>query len=459
LLIKKDFMKKIVLLVLAGSIMAAAYSQDNGQTRYSVSGGVLGAANFSKFRVDNDDASEIKYDTKTGWAVGAWLNLPVGTAFSIEPQLQYSTYQYRTSSTTTLLLNEGRIRYISVPLLLKLHAGDKVAITAGPQVDFVVATDDERNIATDEDFKGTSFSLHGGLELFPRGRVALFGRYVHGLTNMDEGGNHASGMEFRNSNFQVGLKLRLFGGKTSTYQATDVVADSDGDGINDDVDKCPNQFGLARYNGCPIPDSDGDGINDEADKCPNQAGVAKYEGCPIPDSDGDGINDEEDKCPTQAGIAANEGCPVSDRDNDGIADADDKCPDIAGIAANNGCPEVSANVTKSLGTAAQNIKFGTRNATLTTRSNASLDQIVRLMNENPGMKIRVEAHTDNVGEEDANEDLSSSRAEAVKAYLVSKGIAEDRIRTEGFGEEMPIADNNTAAGRAKNNRIEIKIEF
>jgi outer membrane protein OmpA-like peptidoglycan-associated protein len=351
-------------------------------------------------------------------------------------------------------LNEGRIRYISLPVLLKLHTGEKFAITAGPQIDFAVNVNDERNIITEEDINKTSFSLSGGLELFPRGKVTIFGRYIHGFSNMDARENHTSTTEYKNQNIQLGLKLRLFGGQKTVYEATSVpvvVADSDGDGIADDVDKCPNQFGIAKYQGCPVPDTDGDGINDELDKCPTVAGIAKYEGCPIPDTDGDGINDEQDKCPTVAGIAKYDGCPPPDRDNDGINDDEDRCPDIAGIAANNGCPEVPANVSKSLGVAAEGIHFGTgtNNMKLTTKSYASLDQIVALMNEHPGLRIRVEGHTDNVGEEDANEDLSSAQAKAVMDYLISKGVPEDRISKEGFGESQPIADNNTAAGRAK----------
>src|SRR6185503_6661878 len=99
-------------------------------------------------------------------------------------------------------------------------------------------------------------------------------------------------------NIAVGLKFKLFGRKeVTTMRATTtvVVLDSDGDGINDDVDKCPTVFGLAKYDGCPIPDSDGDGIDDEKDKCPTVAGLAKYDGCPAPDRDNDGINDDEDK--------------------------------------------------------------------------------------------------------------------------------------------------------------------
>ena len=460
-------MKKIFLLVLSGFLMIAVFAQDNSSLRYTPSGGLLGAVNLTQFNVTNDDSGNDKaeYDLKTGWALGGWVNFPLGTKFSLEPQLMYSTYQYFTSSSVQQFLNEGRIRYISLPVLLKLHAGEKFAITAGPQIDFAVNLDDERNIVTEADVNKTSFSISGGLEVFPRGRVTIFGRYIHGFSNMDNRANHTSTMEYKNQNIQLGLKFRLFGGKQTEYEVTTttpvVVADSDGDGIPDDKDKCPSQFGIAKYEGCPVPDTDGDGINDELDKCPTVAGIAKYDGCPIPDTDGDGINDELDKCPTVAGVAKYEGCPVPDRDGDGINDDEDKCPDIAGIAANSGCPEVPANLSKSIGLAADGIYFGTgaNKATLSTRSYASLDKVVTIMNENPGLKIRIEGHTDNVGNEDDLEDLSSNRAKAVMDYLISKGISEDRISKEGFGGSQPIADNSTAAGRKKNNRIELKMVY
>jgi outer membrane protein OmpA-like peptidoglycan-associated protein len=456
-------MKKTILLVLSGFVFAAIHAQDvETKESYSVSGGILGAANFSKFRITENNHTNIEYDTKTGWSVGGWVNFPVGSGFSIEPQLMYSSYRYFTPTTTPVLLKDGKIRYISVPVLLKFHVGDKFAITAGPQVDFTSSLERRNNSTGNEgDFKQTSFSGFGGIEIFPRGRVTIFGRYIHGFSNMNDVDDGPTAMEYKNQNIQAGIKLRLFGSKRSAPQVTSIttVADTDGDGINDDADKCPNQYGVAKYDGCPVPDTDGDGINDEMDKCPNQAGTAKYNGCPIPDTDGDGINDEEDKCPNQAGTADRSGCPVTDKDNDGISDDVDKCPDVAGIASNNGCPEVPANVTKSLMASAQNISFGATNAKLTTKSNTSLNQVITLLNENPTLKLRIEGHTDNAGDDDANMTLSQDRAAAVKAYLVSKGISEDRITTEGFGETMPIADNTTASGRMKNRRIEIKVDY
>jgi OmpA-OmpF porin, OOP family len=235
--------------------------------------------------------------------------------------------------------------------------------------------------------------------------------------------------------------------------------DTDSDGITDDLDKCPTVAGVARYNGCPVPDTDNDGINDEEDKCPTVAGVAKYNGCPVPDSDLDGINDDEDKCPQVKGVAKYDGCPVPDSDNDGINDEEDRCPQLAGVAENNGCPEVKTEIIKKLEYAAQRIYFATGSAKLLNTSFKSLDDVVRILNEDPNLKLSIEGHTDNVGTDEYNHKLSHDRAASVKNYLISKGIDETRLTSVGFGETQPIADNKTAAGRAKNRRVVMKVEY
>jgi len=454
-------MKKAILFVTCFIVIISINAQ---VTKRTVSGGLLGAVNFTKFNAERADATKIDYNTETGWSAGLWVNFPLSSRFSLEPQVMFSSYSYQTDATEPVLVGDGEISYISVPLQLKLHAGDKFAIVAGPQFDFFTSLEDDVNTSVQaENIKQTSMSIFGGFELFPNSRVTFFGRYMHGLTNMNANNIHGTGTEFRNRNIQAGLKLRLFGKQTtSSYQAAPTPlppapVDTDGDGINDDVDKCPNQKGTAKYNGCPIPDSDGDGINDEEDKCPNQAGTAKYNGCPIPDSDGDGINDELDKCPTQAGPANRNGCPITDRDNDGISDEEDKCPDVAGVAKNNGCPDVPPEVSKMLSSSAQKISFTMGSSKLSTTSNTSLNQVVKVLNEHPEMKLKVEGHADNT--EKNAETLSESRATAIKTYLVSKGISADRIEIEGFGSTTPIADNNTAAGRTKNRRVEIKITY
>src|SRR6188768_2275025 len=445
-------MKKLFLFVLSCCAFATIYSQNIVKEHYTASGGLLGAANFSQFRVTGDNPSNIDYNFEGGWSAGAWVNFPVSSGFSIEPQFMYSSYGYHSNKATGVLLTDGKVRYLSVPLLLKFHTGDKFAITAGPQLDWFSSFEDKNNLAKEDDFKKTSFSAFGGFEIFPHGRVTIFGRYIFGLSNMDNSSTHGDEMKYKNQNIQAGLKLRLFGKK--------VDADSDGDGVIDKNDKCPNEVGFEKYNGCPIPDTDKDGINDEEDKCPNQAGLAKYNGCPIPDTDKDGINDEEDKCPNQAGLAKYNGCPIPDTDGDGINDDEDKCPDVPGVAKNFGCPEtpeVSAEVSKALAAAGQSIYFSSNSAKLAAAATASLNKIVKVMKDNPELKIKIEGNTDNV--EKNADDLSEGRANAVKTYLVSKGISADRIEVEGAGSTMPIGDNNTTTGRTKNRRVEIKATY
>jgi OmpA-OmpF porin, OOP family len=207
-------------------------------------------------------------------------------------------------------------------------------------------------------------------------------------------------------------------------------ADTDKDGINDDVDACPTVFGVARYKGCPIPDTDKDGINDEEDKCPNEFGVARYQGCPVPDRDKDGVTDEEDKC-----------------------------PDIPGIKENGGCPEIKEEVVKKIDYAAANILFVTGSAKLATSSFKGLDEVVQVIKDHPGSILTIDGHTDNTGTDAINDKLSQQRADAVKKYFVSKGIDASRITATGHGSSQPIADNKTAAGRKKNRRVEMKLGY
>ncbi len=232
-----------------------------------------------------------------------------------------------------------------------------------------------------------------------------------------------------------------------------VVVDRDGDGVLDADDKCPDVAGLASLQGCP--DRDGDGIADGDDKCPDVAGTAKYLGCPIPDTDGDGINDEQDKCPTVAGLARYQGCPIPDTDGDGVNDEEDKCPARPGTAANQGCPEIAKEVVDKINYAAKNIFFSTGSAKLLAKSYKSLNDVAGLMAADESLMLDIDGHTDDVGTNENNHTLSHNRAASVREYLISKGVAESRMISTGYGEEKPIADNKTAAGRAKNRRVEM----
>ena len=229
--------------------------------------------------------------------------------------------------------------------------------------------------------------------------------------------------------------------------------DTDGDGIYDKDDACPEVAGLEIFNGCP--DADGDGIEDSKDACPNEAGSKEMNGCP--DADGDGVADKDDACPNEAGPAANKGCPYQDKDGDGVLDKDDKCPDVAGTVANQGCPEVTEEVQKQLNEYARTILFDTGKSSIKAESTSVMVDIITILKEYPTAKFTVEGHTDSVGSASLNQKLSESRALSVKTFLVEKGIEEFRLSAVGYGEDKPIATNNTSAGRTQNRRVEINL--
>jgi len=229
--------------------------------------------------------------------------------------------------------------------------------------------------------------------------------------------------------------------------------DADGDGIEDSKDSCPNEAGSKEMNGCP--DADGDGVADKDDACPNEAGIAALAGCP--DADSDGVADKDDACPNEAGPAENKGCPWPDTDGDGVLDKDDQCVNVAGTVANAGCPEVTEEVQKQLNEYARTILFDTGKTSIKAESTSVMVDIIGILNEYPTAKFTVEGHTDSVGSAKLNQSLSESRALSVKEFLVEKGIEEFRLSAVGYGEEKPIATNNTRAGRTQNRRVEINL--
>ena len=229
--------------------------------------------------------------------------------------------------------------------------------------------------------------------------------------------------------------------------------DADGDGIEDSKDSCPNEAGSKEMNGCP--DADGDGVADKDDACPNEAGLAALAGCP--DADGDGVADKEDACPNEAGPAENKGCPWADKDGDSVLDKDDACPDVAGTVANGGCPEVTVEVQKQLNDYAKTILFDTGKSSIKAESTRVMVDIIRILAEYPTAKFTVEGHTDSQGGAKTNQALSEARALSVKDFLVEEGIDEFRLSAAGYGEDKPISSNKTRAGRAENRRVEINL--
>jgi outer membrane protein OmpA-like peptidoglycan-associated protein len=233
--------------------------------------------------------------------------------------------------------------------------------------------------------------------------------------------------------------------------------DTDKDGIEDSKDECPTVAGITKYNGCP--DTDNDGLADNKDLCPTEAGAIENKGCPYKDKDGDGLLDKDDKCPDVAGPKENNGCPLTDKDGDGVLDKDDECPAVAGPADNKGCPKIAKEDEAVLAAAFSNLEFETGKDVIKTTSLDELTALAELLTKKPNWKLKMSGHTDNQGVAKANLDLSKRRAAAVKKFLASKGIADTRLISEGFGQTKPVADNKTPEGRQRNRRVEMKVIF
>jgi outer membrane protein OmpA-like peptidoglycan-associated protein len=255
----------------------------------------------------------------------------------------------------------------------------------------------------------------------------------------------------------------------------DEVPDADKDAIPDADDKCPNDGGpnvvrvkQSKYYGCP--DSDKDGVPDLVDKCPAEPedtdGYEDEDGCPDPDNDGDGVLDNEDQCVEIPGSKDNHGCPEEDKDKDGIPDRLDKCPtqpeNFNGYQDDDGCPDNRPTLVEQKADKLEikgSIEFATDSDKIVgAKSFSILDAVASLMTHNLRIQqIEVGGHTDDKGDKARNLELSKKRAEACKTYLEGKGIKPERLTAVGYGQDKPVADNKSAAGRQKNRRVEFNI--
>ncbi len=284
--------------------------------------------------------------------------------------------------------------------------------------------------------------------------------------------------------------------------------DRDKDGIIDMEDKCPDTPGKVEFAGCPDPDTDKDGVCDlwvsefgltaefackGVDYCPTEPGELAFSGCSNPDSDDDGICDpwvkeagfeekfakfctDVDACPDVRGTKENFGCPNPDSDGDKVCDpwvadkglldkfadkctAVDKCPFEKGVIEENGCPPPRKFivVTETEIQLNEQFQFKTGKATLLPGSNELLDEIATVLRDNPTIEIAIEGHTDNKGKAKSNQKLSQNRAKAVLDALAKRGIDKKRMHSAGYGQDRPIATNDTDEGRALNRRVEIHI--
>jgi OOP family OmpA-OmpF porin len=222
-----------------------------------------------------------------------------------------------------------------------------------------------------------------------------------------------------------------------TLRAEPTIVDTDGDGIDDTKDQCvlePEDVdGYQDQDGCPDPDNDGDGIPDAVDQCKNDP------------EDFDGWKDDD-------------GCPDPDNDGDGIPDVDDACPNTPGVPGGDkpGCPKKTlVVVTEKEIRITQQIQFEFNKAIIKPGiSYKILDDVAGVLVDNPKIRLEVQGHTDNVGADAYNMRLSQSRAEAVRAYLVTHGVDAARLAARGYGFHQPLVPNSTDANRALNRRVQ-----
>jgi len=243
------------------------------------------------------------------------------------------------------------------------------------------------------------------------------------------------------------------------------VMDADGDGVFDDTDACADTPAGDRVDekGCSLPkDADGDGVNDDTDACADTPKGDKVDekGCSLPkDADGDGVTDDVDTCAdTPAGEQVDaSGCGPSQRDGDGdgVNDSADRCPSTpSGVEVDaEGCQVLFQPTKKTL--ILEGVNFETGKSTITPESEAILNGVAESLVANDSIRVQVTGHTDNTGSLATNRRLSRARADAVRTYLISKGVAEDRLTARGFGPDQPVASNRTAEGRAQNRRVEL----
>ena len=500
-------MNKLATLTLL-LIVCGTYSA-NAQLKVALEGG----AHLATVPGNNNpgwDTISYKYDSRTGYHYGLLADLAFSSTskFHLQTGMNFSnkgrkfSYIYDTTSGTVSKVEALQyVNYMEMPLNLvfKVNLGkkSKMMFGAGPYAAFLYSgrerkatynTNGTVDVIENKDLKvAPTKNLYSNFEYgvnglfgFEFGRVFLTANYSRGLSDFYEPSSYKAEFRHEVMGATVGIFLTNPAKKSTKQKDSDKdgipdrdddcpnkkgdiagkgCPDRDGDGILDKDDKCPEFPGVPAHNGCPAPDTDRDGVDDDHDKCPDVKGSSKNNGCPLVDSDKDGVYDNEDKCPNQAGSKKYGGCPAPDTDKDGVPDDEDKCPTAKGTRANNGCPPQKSELIRTTENLAKRVQFNYRSATLTSKSRGVLDEVVKILHANTGLKVFIEGYASSDGNPANHMKLSQARAESVRAYLESKGIDPDRLTAEGFGDANPLNSQRTEFLRARNRRVELKLTY
>jgi outer membrane protein OmpA-like peptidoglycan-associated protein len=369
------------------------------------------------------------------------LNFPAGDAVGVLLGAGYGHSRFRDVGARDSLHPEGISDHgVSGNAGIRLGLGDITSIRIDTYVDYIPSPDNRAKENWHWGIQpGLSFMLGGG-SAGPRDRDA------DGVPDdVDE------------------CKKTPAGDRVDAKGCT--VKDADGDGVFDDADACADTPAGDRVDakGCSLPkDADGDGVVDAADGCADTPKGDKVDekGCTLPkDADGDGVTDDVDACAdTPAGEQVDaKGCGAGQRDGDGdgVNDAADRCPSTpSGVEVDaEGCQVLFQPTKKTL--ILEGVTFETGKSTLTPESETILTGVAESLVANDSIRVQVTGHTDNTGSLALNRRLSRARADAVRTYLISRGVAEDRLTARGFGPDQPVASNKTDEGRAQNRRVEL----
>ncbi len=315
---------------------------------------------------------------------------------------------------------------------------------------------ESEHIVTGKDLEGLAYRLDGLYHFMPRSQFVPYLRIGGGILKLDKHDGGSDNDAF--FNYGIGFDFFLTKAMALRGDVRHIIATDDSEANFAYVVGLTVQLGGKAEEMVPVPsqpvDSDGDGVYDDVDRCPGTpAGLpVDSEGCSL-DNDGDGVNDSIDRCPgTPVGAIVDRfGCPV-DSDRDGVSDYLDRCPGTPeGIEVDiRGCPApVEEKVSIEL-----EVQFDINKAEIKSIYHEHLQKVANFMKAYPDTEAVIEGHTDSIGSDRYNLKLSEKRAKNVRKYIIDNyGIEHWRIHAKGYGESRPIADNRTEEGRQRNRRV------